>query len=327
MTGMGPGFTIGPVRSADDLLATRQLFDAYVASLGVDLGFQDFAGELAGLPGAYTAPGGALLLARRPDGEPLGCVALRPLPAVGHCEMKRLFVAPGGRGSGLGSALIEAVVAAAVELGYAEMRLDTLPDMHAALALYRRAGFAPVASYYASPLSDALYLGLALGRRTVDDRVTIHDFTDALAGHFHAINAEWIGAMYTLEPTDVEVLENPRATIIDRGGAILFAALAGVGIVGTCALQNAGGRRYELTKMGVLANARGQKVGEILLEAVIARARSLGADPLYLLSNRKSAAAIHLYEKLGFVHDAVIMAESGTRYQRCDVAMRFVGPG
>lgn len=94
-----------------------------------------------------------------------------------------------------------------------------------------------------------------------DHRVIIHDFTDTLAPHFHTINAEWIGAMYRLEPTDVEVLDNPRATIVDRGGAILFAELAGIGIVGTCALQKTGERHYELTKMGVLASARGQKVG------------------------------------------------------------------
>jgi len=142
---------------------------------------------------------------------------------------------------------------------------------------------------------------------------------------FHDINAEWIGAMYRLEVTDIEVLENPRATIIDRGGAILFAVLAGAGIVGTCALQKTGERQNELTKMSVLASARGRKVVEILLASVIERAQVLGADPLYLLSNKKSAAAIHLYEKAGFAHDNKIMEQFGTRYERCDVAMRFVG--
>ncbi len=313
--------------SADDLHAVRALFEAYVAALGIDLGFQNFAGEFASLPGAYAPPAGALLLARGSDGEPLGCVALRPLPPPGRCEMKRLFVAPAGRRGGVGSALIDAIVTAARRIGYTEMVLDTLPGMDAALALYRRAGFQATEGYYASPLADAVYLRLPLTGGDEAPRVIIHDFSDALALHFRDINAEWIGAMYRLEPADVEVLDDPRKTIIDRGGAILFAELAGTGIVGACALQKTGERHYELTKMGVLASARGRKVGEILLAAVIARAQALGADPLYLLSNKQSAAAIHLYEKLGFVHDDGIMQGFGRRYARCNVAMRFVQPG
>ena len=154
----------------------------------------------------------------------------------------------------------------------------------------------------------------------------IHPFRDDLAQAFHDINAEWIGAMYRLEETDREVLENPRARIIDKGGDILFVEAEGLGIVGACALQRTGERQFELTKMGVLETARGRKAGEFLLHAIIARARALGAERLYLLSNAKSAAAIHLYEKLGFRHDAGIMTEFGTRYERCNVAMLYPIP-
>lgn len=155
------------------------------------------------------------------------------------------------------------------------------------------------------------------------DGLTIHDYRDDLAQAFHDINAQWISAMYRLEPTDCDVLENPRAWIIDRGGDILFVEAAGLGIVGACALQKTGDRQFELTKMGVLESARGRKAGEFLLHAIIARARTLGAERLYLLSNSKSAAAIHLYEKLGFVHDTGIMDEFGARYERCNVAMLY----
>jgi len=153
--------------------------------------------------------------------------------------------------------------------------------------------------------------------------LTIHEFSDALAHHFHDINAEWIDAMFTLEATDREVLQHPRANIVDPGGVILFVEARGLGIVGACALQKTGERSFELTKMGVRESARGLKAGEFLLEAMIARAQELGAEPLYLLSNAKCAAAIHLYEKHGFAHDAGIMAEYGARYARCDVAMRY----
>ena len=159
----------------------------------------------------------------------------------------------------------------------------------------------------------------------MSDGLTIHEYSDALAIHFRDINAEWINAMFRLEDTDREVLDNPRARIIDAGGVILFVEARGLGIVGTCALQKTGPTAYALTKMGVRESARGLKAGEFLLAAVIRRAMALGADPLYLLTNAKCAAAVHLYEKLGFQHDADIMARYGARYERCDVAMRYRG--
>lgn len=153
--------------------------------------------------------------------------------------------------------------------------------------------------------------------------LVIREFEDDLAQDFHDINAEWINAMFRLEDTDREVLQNPRERIIAPGGQILFVEAPGLGIVGACALQKTGASSFELTKMGVRESARGLKSGEFLLAAVIQRARELGADPLYLLTNAKCAAAVHLYEKLGFQHDAEIMAKYGARYERCDVAMRW----
>lgn len=151
-------------------------------------------------------------------------------------------------------------------------------------------------------------------------------WSDDRAAAFHDINVEWIEAMFVLEDADREVLDQPREKIIAPGGDILFVAAEGLGVVGTCALRNAGGGAFELTKMGVLDAARGRKAGEFLLRATIARAGELGADPLYLLTNSKCRAAIHLYEKLGFVHDAAIQRDYGARYARADVAMRYVSP-
>lgn len=183
-----------------------------------------------------------------------------------------------------------------------------------------------------APLLDQLAaLEAALASRSLAERVadlplpgfTIHEFSDELVPEFLAINAEWISAMFTLEPTDREVLENPQQTIIAPGGTILFIEAEGLGIVGTCALQQTSPGRFELTKMGVKAAARGLKAGEFLLGVMIERARQLGAQQLYLLTNQKCAPAIHLYEKAGFRHDAEIMAQYGARYERCDVAMDY----
>ncbi|WP_395621942.1 GNAT family N-acetyltransferase [Sphingomonas daechungensis] len=150
----------------------------------------------------------------------------------------------------------------------------------------------------------------------------IHAYSEDLAHHFREINEEWINGMFRLEPADRELLDNPRE-LIEAGGDILFVEARGRGIVGTCALKKSGPSSYELTKMGVRENARGLKAGEFLLAATIERAMSLKADPLYLLTNSKCEAAIHLYEKLGFQHDADIMSKYAARYERCDVAMRY----
>jgi N-acetylglutamate synthase-like GNAT family acetyltransferase len=156
--------------------------------------------------------------------------------------------------------------------------------------------------------------------------LSILPWSPARAQAFHDINAQWIEAMFALEVTDRQVLQNPQSMIIDKGGDILFVSMEGLGVVGACALmpgKDAGA--FELTKMGVLNSARGLKAGEYLLAAVLDRARQMGIETLFLLTNWKCAAAIHLYEKLGFVHDEGIMATYGASYERCDVAMRFMG--
>jgi DNA-binding MarR family transcriptional regulator/N-acetylglutamate synthase-like GNAT family acetyltransferase len=149
------------------------------------------------------------------------------------------------------------------------------------------------------------------------------DFSDDLAETFYRINAEWISDMFVLEENDIALLSKPRELILDKGGAVLFAETAEHGVVGTCALMVSKDGWVELTKMGVLQSARGLKAGEFLLAKTLERASSLGMDKVYLLTNKKCAAAIHLYEKLGFVHDDEIMQKFAARYERCDVAMSY----
>ena len=143
-----------------DIERARSLFREYETSLGVDLCFQGFEQELAGLPGAYAPPSGRLLLAVDDD-RPAGCIALRPLGADG-CEMKRLYVRPEFRGRRVGRLLAERVLAEARAIGYAGMRLDTLPSMKEAIPLYRSLGFAEIAPYYANPVPGALFMERAL---------------------------------------------------------------------------------------------------------------------------------------------------------------------
>ena len=142
----------------------RAILSEYAASLTVDLCFQDFDAELAGLPGEYAAPQGQLLLAF--VGEQLaGCGGLRALPDADHanaCEMKRLYVRPAFRRFGLGRLLAEALLDEARRAGYSAMLLDTLDEMESARELYATLGFAEVAPYYFNPIAGAHYLKVDL---------------------------------------------------------------------------------------------------------------------------------------------------------------------
>jgi ribosomal protein S18 acetylase RimI-like enzyme len=153
----------------------------------------------------------------------------------------------------------------------------------------------------------------------------IRAYDESLAGDFARINRQWIEEMYALEPLDEAQLGNPGGEIVAPGGAILFVEDEALGIVGTCGLLRTGEREFELIKMAVVPEARERGAGEVLLRATIERARAMGAERLFLLTNSKSQAAIRLYERTGFVHDAEILASRGGEYSRCDVAMRYAG--
>jgi GNAT superfamily N-acetyltransferase len=141
--------------------AARELFREYEAWLGLDLCFQGFEGELATLPGKYAQPDGRLLLAYT-DNKLAGCIALRKLEE-GVCEMKRLFVRDEFRGSRIGVALIERLIADAREVGYSKVRLDTYPPkMGKAVSLYASHGFVEIEPYYENPYPGVLFMELAL---------------------------------------------------------------------------------------------------------------------------------------------------------------------
>ena len=151
---------ICPAITPEQIALSHTLFEEYASWLGVDLSYQGFAAELASLPGLYALPRGRLLLAMA-SAEALGCVALRPL-GDSVCEMKRLFVRSGFRGQGFGRLLVQRVVEEARVIGYRTMRLDTLPQMQAAIRLYEALGFERRAAYYGTPLPDTVFMELHL---------------------------------------------------------------------------------------------------------------------------------------------------------------------
>ncbi len=161
--------TIWQARSPEEMAQARTLFQEYAQWLNVDLCFQGFEAELAGLPGDYAPPSGRLLLAGA-HGVAFGCIALRPLDAAARAstaeprvgEVKRLYVRPGQRGQRWGRRLAEALMTEARNIGYDELKLDTLAWMSAARALYAELGFRDCAPYYANPLPEVVYMSLRL---------------------------------------------------------------------------------------------------------------------------------------------------------------------
>ena len=146
------------------IAGTRELFREYAQLLGIDLRFQNFEAELAGLPGEYAPPFGALLLALV-DGQPAGCGALRALPDADYpnaCEMKRLYVRRAFRRFGLGRLLAQQLMDLATQAGHSTLLLDTLDDMEAARGLYVSLGFEEVPPYYFNPIPGAHYLKVVL---------------------------------------------------------------------------------------------------------------------------------------------------------------------
>lgn len=148
-------------QSPEEIRSARDLFEEYASWIEISLCFQNFDKELAELPGDYAPPSGRLFLAVDGD-QVMGCVALRKI-GNGVGEMKRLYVRPEFRGRGLGRTLTEKLIAEANQIGYARLRLDTLPGkMDQAIAMYRSIGFQEIAPYYKNPVAGATFMELLL---------------------------------------------------------------------------------------------------------------------------------------------------------------------
>jgi ribosomal protein S18 acetylase RimI-like enzyme len=151
---------LAQAETPEQIEEVRRMLREYEASLGVSLCFQGFEKELAALPGEYAPPGGRLLLALD-AGQAVGCVGLRGLDDE-TCEMKRLYLRPRFRGRGAGRLLAMAIIGEARKIGYKKMRLDTLPSMREAIALYESLGFKRIEPYYGNPVAGAVFMQLKL---------------------------------------------------------------------------------------------------------------------------------------------------------------------
>ena len=148
--------------------------------------------------------------------------------------------------------------------------------------------------------------------------IEIIDYTDQYAEDFRRLNLEWLQKYNLLESHDQEVIDDPRGTILDRGGRIYLAKAANE-IVGSAGLAKAGDARFELAKMAVTTSWQGKGIARLLIEKCLDAAKTLGAEKITLFSNHQLTTAISLYEKYGFRHVAV----EGSPFETADVKMEL----
>lgn len=152
---------IKQVTSPEEYQTAAILFEEYAQGLGLDLEFQDFSNEIAHLETMYSKPEGLIGIAYGQNDSILGCFGIRKWDGT-ICELKRMYLRNTARGKGIGTQLLAHAIAMGTELGYSEMRLDTLPRMEAAIHLYEKMGFRAIAPYRYNPIAGARFYALPL---------------------------------------------------------------------------------------------------------------------------------------------------------------------
>lgn len=290
----------------EQLRDVRVLFEEYAASLSFDLCFQNFQQELDGLPGEYAPPNGGLWLATNDRGDAAGCVALRRLePGVG--EMKRLYVRPEYRGSGLGKRLARRVLEEAGNIGYERIRLDTTPEMTGAIRLYESLGFTRIAPYRPNPIEGALYMEFEVGSEAQPRpvRVTAEE-VELVAPLFDAYR-QFYG-----QPPDLDGARRFLAERLGRGESVIFAVVEGGRALGFTQLYpsfSSVSMRpiWILNDLFVAGDARRRGVGARLLGAARDHALRTGAARLALSTAVTNTEAQALYERDGWRRDTAYL--------------------
>ena len=150
--------------------------------------------------------------------------------------------------------------------------------------------------------------------------ISIVAYEDRHADDFARLNREWLDRFGLYEEADGKQLYAPRPAIIDTGGEIFIALKAGR-VVGTCALVRMSTDMFEIAKLSVDRQARGEGLGRRLTVHAIDRAHALGATCVALVSSTKLTTALGLYESLGFVHKPL---PANQPYATADVYMELV---
>jgi ribosomal protein S18 acetylase RimI-like enzyme len=292
--------------SPEQLRQVRQLFEAYAALLSFDLCVQDFQQELDGLPGCYAPPDGRLWLAVTDREEAAGCVALRGLePGIG--EMKRLYVRPEYRRTGLGKRLTQTVLEEAASIGYKRLRLDTTLARTEAIRLYESLGFTRIALFRANAVEGALFMEI--------------DVNSGVKPQVVQVTAEQVGLVAPLfdayrqfyeQQPDLEDARRFLAERLGRGESVIFAVVEDGRVLGFTQLYPSFSSVslkpiWILNDLFVAEEARRRGVGAALLRAARVHALRTGAARLALSTAVTNTEAQALYERDGWERDKAFL--------------------
>ncbi len=248
---------------------------------------------------------------------PIACILYRPLTELESAgEIKRLYVRPGYRGRGVARLLLRTLEEFARKQGIAWLYLDTKDDLTDAIAFYRRHGYKPCARYNENPQATMFM------RKRLQMPVIVRTFEPGDEEAFRILNEAWIEKYFHLEEKDRQILNDPYSFILAPGGQI-FMAIQNGRAIGCCALLALPDGSWEIAKMAVAEQERGQGIGRQVLEYVIAYAKDRSIRRLYIETNSSLTNAIHLYESVGFRH---IPPERVQRspYARADVYLEMM---
>jgi GNAT superfamily N-acetyltransferase len=247
---------------------------------------------------------------------PIACILYRPLTELDSAgEIKRLYVRPGYRGHGAARLLLHTLEGFARKQGIAWLYLDTKDDLTGAIAFYRRHGYKPCERYNKNPQATIFM------RKRLHLPVLVRTFEPGDEGVFRTLNEAWIEKYFQLEEKDRQVLNDPYSFILAPGGQIFMATENGR-TVGCCALLPRSDGSWEIAKMAVAEQLRGQGIGRQVLEHVIGYARERSIKRLYIETNSSLANAINLYESVGFRHVSPERIQSSP-YARADVFLEM----
>jgi putative acetyltransferase len=295
-----------PANTSAQIRQVRQLFEEYAASLSFNLCFQNFQQELDGLPGSYAPPDGRLWLAITDRGEAAGCVALRRLES-GIGEMKRLYVRPEHRGTGLGKRLTQKVLQEAAIIGYRRVRLDTTPEMAGAIRLYKSLGFAQIAPYRPNPVEGALYMEMEVGSETQPRLVQLTAEQVELVAPLFDAYRQFYG-----QPPDLDGARRFLTERLKRGDSVIIAEVENGRALGFTQLYPSFSSVSMkpiliLNDLFVAEDARRRGVGARLLGAAQDHALRTGAARLVLSTAFTNTKAQALYEREGWLRDTVFI--------------------
>lgn len=146
----------------------------------------------------------------------------------------------------------------------------------------------------------------------------IEEWQEQYRQDFISLSIDWLRKYVSVEPIDLEMLNDPEGHIFSRGGMVFFARIDNE-TVGTVAMIPRDNHVFELAKLAVAEQYRGLRVGQQLMERCIAFAEACEAKKIILFTTDVLVPAVNLYRRFGFIEVAL----TDNKYEEADMRMEL----